>query len=178
MITATAPVRSGVRSAVQANWPQLVCWLAALWSAGLAVLGVCWMAGLAGYPFGPAGGCGGGVAMGVPSWASRLHRIRRAVLVLSWLNAVVFLAVVPDFTIIVVVGGLLWAATAVTYQRRSSGACVGRGAVVRAVRDHRIAWVLGWPLRITEGFHQMMADTPACSRPVPGWCCSRSAGPC
>lgn len=88
--------------------------------------------------------------------------------------------------IILFVGGLLWAATALAYHRRSRNACVscGRGAhdpawmrpeaalrwgkwaVAVAVVANlpyeftRIAWYLGWPVGITDEFHQMMADTP------------------
>jgi hypothetical protein len=88
--------------------------------------------------------------------------------------------------IILFVGGILWAATALAYHRRSRNACVscGRGshdpawmrpeaalrwgkwAVAVAVVANlpyeftRIAWYLGWPVGITDEFHQMMADTP------------------
>ena len=84
-------------------------------------------------------------------------------------------------------GGLLWAATAITYHRRARQACVscgrndraaaawttpesalrwGRRAVLIAVVANlpyeitRVAWYLGWPLGITDEFHQMMVDTP------------------
>lgn len=88
--------------------------------------------------------------------------------------------------IILFVGGMLWAATAIAYHRRSRDACVccGRGAVEpawtspesalrwgrRAVavavvanvpyEFTRIAWYFGWPVGITDEFHRMMADTP------------------
>ncbi|WP_202869135.1 NYN domain-containing protein [Kribbella antibiotica] len=84
-------------------------------------------------------------------------------------------------------GGLLWAATAVAYHRRSRSACAscgrsdrpapswttpesalrwGRVAVGVAVVANlpyeatRIAWFFGWPLGISADFHRMMADTP------------------
>jgi hypothetical protein len=89
--------------------------------------------------------------------------------------------------IIVFVGGLLWAATAIAYHRRSRYACVscgrsdrpaagwttptsarrwGRIAVAVAIVANlpyeftRVAWYFGWPVGITDEFHQMMADTP------------------
>jgi hypothetical protein len=89
--------------------------------------------------------------------------------------------------VIIFVGGLLWAATAIAYHRRSRHACVscgrsdqpdrgwttpesalrwGRWAVAVSVVANlpyeftRVAWYFGWPLGITDEFHQMMADTP------------------
>jgi hypothetical protein len=89
--------------------------------------------------------------------------------------------------VILFVGGLLWAATAIAYHRRSRNACVscgrgdradkgwttpesalrwGRRAVAVSVvatflyEITRVAWYFGWPLGITDEFHQMMADTP------------------
>jgi hypothetical protein len=89
--------------------------------------------------------------------------------------------------VIIFVGGLLWAATAIAYHRRSRNTCVscgrgegpekpwttphqalrwGRVAVAVSVVANlpyeftRVAWYFGWPLGISEEFHQMMADTP------------------
>jgi hypothetical protein len=89
--------------------------------------------------------------------------------------------------VIVFLGGLLWAATAVAYHRRSRNACVscgrgehaekgwttpesalrwGRWAVAVSVVANlpyeftRVAWYFGWPVGITDEFHLMMADTP------------------
>ena len=89
--------------------------------------------------------------------------------------------------VLVFVGGLLWAATALAYHRRARQACIscgrseqpdrawttpsaalrwGRWAVAAAVVANlpyeftRVAWYFGWPLGITDEFHQMMADTP------------------
>ncbi|NIK57070.1 putative membrane channel-forming protein YqfA (hemolysin III family) [Kribbella shirazensis] len=88
--------------------------------------------------------------------------------------------------IVLFVGGVLWAATAIAYHRRSRDACVscGRGASERAWTSPdsalrwgkravavavvanlpyeftRIAWYFGWPVGITDEFHRMMADTP------------------
>jgi hypothetical protein len=88
--------------------------------------------------------------------------------------------------IILFVGGLLWAATAIAYHRRSRELCVscgrgdaepawkrpeaarrwGRWAVGVAVVANlpyeftRIAWYFGRPVGISDDFHQMMADTP------------------
>ncbi|MEV5546107.1 NYN domain-containing protein [Streptomyces sp. NPDC052309] len=89
--------------------------------------------------------------------------------------------------IIVFVGGLLWIATTLAYQRRTGGSCVrcGRGdraaaswtdpaaalrwsrwAVWTAVISTlpyditRIAWYFGWPLGITDEFLKDMQDTP------------------
>ena len=88
--------------------------------------------------------------------------------------------------IILFVGGVLWAATAIAYHRRSRNLCVscGRGsseptwqspaaalrwgkwAVGVAVVANlpyeftRVAWYFGRPLGISDDFHQMMADTP------------------
>ncbi|MGW7683718.1 NYN domain-containing protein [Kribbella sp. NPDC054772] len=88
--------------------------------------------------------------------------------------------------IVLFVGGLLWAATALAYHRRSRDLCVscgrgdedqawtrpdaalrwGRWAVVVAVVANlpyeftRIAWYFGWPVGISAEFHRMMADTP------------------
>jgi hypothetical protein len=89
--------------------------------------------------------------------------------------------------LIMFVGGLLWAATAVRYHRRRRQACTscgrdhrplrawqtpegalrwGRRAVLIAVVSNipyeftRVAWYFGWPLGITDEFHQMMVDTP------------------
>ncbi|ADB34609.1 hypothetical protein Kfla_5603 [Kribbella flavida DSM 17836] len=89
--------------------------------------------------------------------------------------------------LLVFFGGLLWAATAVAYHRRARQACVfcgrgdgvpaawttpeaalrwGRRAVLVAVVSNvpyeftRVAWYFGWPLGITEQFHQEMVDTP------------------
>ena len=89
--------------------------------------------------------------------------------------------------IILFIGGLLWAATAIAYHRRSRDTCVscgrgegaenvwttpaaalrwGRVAVVVAVVANlpyefsRVAWYFGWPVGISDDFHRMMADTP------------------
>ncbi|MBB6571475.1 hypothetical protein HNR71_007112 [Kribbella sandramycini] len=89
--------------------------------------------------------------------------------------------------IILFIGGLLWAVTALAYHRRTRAACVscgrsdrtpppwttpesalrwGRGAVAVSVVANlpyeatRIAWYFGWPVGISREFHQMMADTP------------------
>lgn len=83
--------------------------------------------------------------------------------------------------LIVFVGGVLWAFTTLAYQRRTRGACLtcgsnqvdpakalrwGRWAVGIAVLSTipyeltRVAWYFGWPLGITDEFHQMMVDTP------------------
>lgn len=89
--------------------------------------------------------------------------------------------------LLIFVGGLLWAATAVNYRRRLNRACGscgrddrplrpwqtsegalrwGRRAVLIAVVSNfpyeltRIAWYFGWELGITHEFHQMMTDTP------------------
>ncbi|MFC9690261.1 NYN domain-containing protein [Kribbella sp. NPDC056951] len=89
--------------------------------------------------------------------------------------------------LILFVGGVLWAATAIAYHRRTRDACVscgrsdrpapawttpsealrwGRVAVGVSVVANlpyeatRIAWYFGWPLGITDDFHQMMVDTP------------------
>ncbi|TDC23820.1 NYN domain-containing protein [Kribbella albertanoniae] len=89
--------------------------------------------------------------------------------------------------LILFVGGVLWAGTAIAYHRRTRAACVscgrsdrpapawttpesalrwGRVAVGVSVVANlpyeatRIAWYFGWPLGITGDFHQMMADTP------------------
>ncbi|WP_405061488.1 NYN domain-containing protein [Kribbella sp. NBC_01505] len=89
--------------------------------------------------------------------------------------------------LIVFIGGVLWAATAIAYHRRSRDACVscgrgdgpapawttpesalrwGRIAVTVAVVANlpyeatRIAWYFGWPVGISTDFHQMMTDTP------------------
>ncbi|TCM47855.1 hypothetical protein EV648_104249 [Kribbella sp. VKM Ac-2568] len=89
--------------------------------------------------------------------------------------------------VLMFVGGLLWAATALAYHRRARQACIscgrseqpdrawttpsaalrwGRWAVAAAVVANlpyeftRVAWYFGWPLGITDDFHQMMADTP------------------
>lgn len=89
--------------------------------------------------------------------------------------------------IILFAGGLLWAATAIAYHRRSRNACVscgrgeragrswttsasalrwGRWAVAVAVVANlpyeftRVAWYFGWPVGVTDEFHRMMSDTP------------------
>ncbi|TDU91442.1 hypothetical protein EV138_5048 [Kribbella voronezhensis] len=89
--------------------------------------------------------------------------------------------------ILMFVGGLLWAATALAYHRRTRDLCLscgrsdrpvkawqtpegslrwGRRAVQLAVVVNlpyeftRIAWYFGWPLGISDEFHRMMADTP------------------
>jgi hypothetical protein len=88
--------------------------------------------------------------------------------------------------IILFIGGVLWAATAVAYHRRSRNVCVscGRGSLeptwqsptatlrwgkwavgVAVVANlpyefTRVAWYFGWPVGISDEFHQMMADTP------------------
>lgn len=88
--------------------------------------------------------------------------------------------------LIMFVGGLLWAATAVVYHRRRRQACTNCGrddrplkpwqtpegalrwwrAVLVAVISNipyeftRVAWYFGWQLGITDEFHQMMVDTP------------------
>ncbi|MDJ0382279.1 NYN domain-containing protein [Streptomyces sp. G-G2] len=88
---------------------------------------------------------------------------------------------------IVFIGGLLWVAATLAYQRRTNGQCVhcgraphGPGAWTDPVRlrtwGHRavylavlstlpydvtrIAWYFGWPLGITDGFLKEMQDTP------------------
>ncbi|MFD6585300.1 NYN domain-containing protein [Streptomyces anulatus] len=88
---------------------------------------------------------------------------------------------------ILFVGGLLWVAATLAYQRRTNGQCVycgrsphgpgrwtdavrlrtwGRRAVWLAVLSTlpyditRIAWYFGWPLGITDEFLKEMQDTP------------------
>ncbi|MEV4434134.1 NYN domain-containing protein [Streptomyces sp. NPDC049555] len=88
---------------------------------------------------------------------------------------------------IVFVGGLLWVATTLAYQRRTGGQCLrcgrghraasawtepaaalrwGRWAVRVAVLSTlpyditRIAWYFGWPLGISDAFLKDMQDTP------------------
>ncbi|MFJ8249173.1 NYN domain-containing protein [Streptomyces sp. NPDC094466] len=88
---------------------------------------------------------------------------------------------------ILFVGGLLWVATTLAYQRRTNGQCVycgrsphgpGRwadGTRLRTWRRRavwlavlstlpyditRIAWYFGWPLGITDEFLKEMQDTP------------------
>ncbi|WP_203609070.1 NYN domain-containing protein [Streptomyces anulatus] len=88
---------------------------------------------------------------------------------------------------IVFIGGLLWVAATLAYQRRTNGQCVycgraphapgrwtdavrlrtwGRRAVWLAVLSTlpyditRIAWYFGWPLGITDEFLKEMQDTP------------------
>ena len=88
--------------------------------------------------------------------------------------------------VILFIGGVLWAATAIAYHRRSRNVCVscGRGASEPAWQSPtaalrwgkwavgiavvanlpyeftRVAWYFGWPVGISDDFHQMMADTP------------------
>ncbi|MFF5292664.1 hypothetical protein [Paractinoplanes globisporus] len=88
--------------------------------------------------------------------------------------------------IILFVGGLLWAAATLAYQRRARGACEhcgrrdgvdggperqtllrwGKVAVAVALlaplpyEITRLAWYFGYPLGITEDFLRMMQDTP------------------
>lgn len=83
--------------------------------------------------------------------------------------------------LIVFAGGVLWAFTTLAYQRKARAACLtcgsnqvdpakalrwGRWAVATAVLSTipyeltRLAWYFGWPLGITDEFHQMMVDTP------------------
>jgi hypothetical protein len=89
--------------------------------------------------------------------------------------------------VIAFIGGVLWAATAIAYHRRTRDACVscgrsdrpapawttpeealrwGRIAVAVAVVANlpyeftRVAWYFGWSVGISDDFHQMMADTP------------------
>ncbi|MBW5420528.1 NYN domain-containing protein, partial [Streptomyces sp. BG9H] len=89
--------------------------------------------------------------------------------------------------IIIFIGGLLWAAATLAYQRRSGRQCVrcgrgeraaaawtepaaalrwGRWAVYVAVISTlpyditRLAWYFGWPLGITDEFLKEMQDTP------------------
>lgn len=89
--------------------------------------------------------------------------------------------------ILMFVGGLLWAATALAHHRRKHQLCLscgrgdaplrswqtpegalrwGRRAVLVAVVANipyevtRIAWYFGWPLGISDEFEQMMRDTP------------------
>jgi hypothetical protein len=89
--------------------------------------------------------------------------------------------------LIMFAGGLLWAATAISYHRQLRRACAscgrddrplrawqtpegalrwGRRAVLIAVVANlpyeitRVAWYFGWELGITHEFHQMMVDTP------------------
>lgn len=83
--------------------------------------------------------------------------------------------------LIVFAGGVLWAFTTLAYQRKARAACLtcgsnqvdpakalrwGRWAVAIAVLSTipyeltRLAWYFGWPLGITDEFHQMMVDTP------------------
>ncbi|HEY4457863.1 MAG TPA: hypothetical protein VGN81_26345 [Pseudonocardiaceae bacterium] len=83
--------------------------------------------------------------------------------------------------VLVFVGGLLWAAATLAYQRRTANACgncgrpggswvitprVGHWAVIVAVAVNvpyevtRICWYFGVPLGITPGFLHMMQSTP------------------
>ncbi|MFF2148852.1 NYN domain-containing protein [Kitasatospora sp. NPDC058190] len=92
-----------------------------------------------------------------------------------------------DNMVIVFVGGLLWGAMTLAYQRRTAGQCVrcGRGdraaaawtAPAAALRwgrwavwvsvistlpydITRLAWYFGWPLGISDAFLKEMQDTP------------------
>ncbi|MFC7548577.1 NYN domain-containing protein [Plantactinospora sp. GCM10030261] len=88
--------------------------------------------------------------------------------------------------IVIFVGGVLWAAATLAYQRRVRGGCarcgrrpdreaalsrstllrIGRWAVLAAClaplpyEVTRLAWYAGWPLGITPEFLRMMQDTP------------------
>ncbi|AEV84960.1 hypothetical protein ACWT_3936 [Actinoplanes sp. SE50] len=88
--------------------------------------------------------------------------------------------------IIIFLGGVLWAAATLAYQRRARGACLhcgrhpdagggrsredmlrwGRRAVAVAITAPllyeitRVAWYFGYPLGITPDFLRMMQDTP------------------
>ena len=131
MITAGYPASPPRLPKCRALWPSLVCWLAGVWSAALAVLGGRWWGGAAGYPFGPevptrTSGSGfegvpvevgapvmvvigaGGAALAVAMAGGRLRRLRSPVLTWGWLSAVVFVAVVPDYTVIAVLA--MWPA--------------------------------------------------------------------
>ncbi len=85
--------------------------------------------------------------------------------------------------VVVFVGGLLWAAATLAYQRRTAGACANCGrrpehrrswdarkwghvavlvAVVATIpyEATRIAWFFGLPIGVTPAFYRMMVDTP------------------
>lgn len=225
------------RSSLLARWPQWVSYAAALWSLVYGALGLYWMLGGAGFPFGRATGPGAGESLlagaqiesGAPviallGLAGALLALAMArgqgrglphalLLVFASLIAVLLLIVIPDRRVLMAVayapicllgapfhfppvsywkaipwpvlnqlvlmlGGLLWALAALSYQRRTRGACTYCGRVHEETASTRVtratrwskwavavavitpilyaatrwAWALGIPLGISEQF--------------------------
>jgi len=219
------------------RWPEWVAYAAVLWSLSYGTLGLYWMAGGSGFPFGGAADpaadasllAGVSAATGAPAIAilglvgatvavamawTRLRGLPRvALLGAAWSAAVALAVLIPDYRLLVAVGyaplfllgapfgwppvsfttafpwpvinqaictagGIVWALTAVTFQRRTRDACIfcgrrdtlatwtspdaaahwGRWAVAIAVvvpllyALTRWAWALGFPLGITQAF--------------------------
>ncbi len=219
------------------RWPEWVAYAAGIWSVAYGFLGLYWMLGGEGFPFGSEndpdaalsilGGVRAGfgapmiAALGLAGTAAALamsrpwRRIPRVgLLVFAWTAAAALALVIPDYRVLVGVayahivligapfgwppgvsildafpwpvanqfvcigGGLLWAAAAVAFGRRTRDACGncgrtdadsewttpvsaarwGRWAVYVAViipvlyAATRWAWALGIPLGISEEF--------------------------
>lgn len=217
------------------RWPQLVGYGAAIWSLVYGLLGLYWMRGGAGFPFGIENdeGAANSLLAGARAETAapviailalvgflaalamvRTHGrglLRTALLAFAWVAAVALTVGITDYRVLMavayaplfiigapfgwpsvsyqnaipwpvlnqvvcMVGGLFWAGTALSYQRRSADACVhcgrsasangwatpasalrwGRWAVAVAVviplvyALTRYAWLLGIPLGITE----------------------------
>jgi hypothetical protein len=220
------------------NWPAWIGYAAAAWSLAYGLLGLYWVLGGAGFPFGEndpgaalsllggsqsrtgapviatlgLAGAGAAVAM----VRARRRRVLRAMLLgFAWATAATLALLIPDYRVLVAVayaplvligapfgwppgvgildvypwpvvnqflciaGGILWAATAAAYGRRTGGACGycgrttgadsgwmgpeaaarwGRWATYVAViipvmyAATRWAWALGIPLGISEEF--------------------------
>lgn len=230
-------VRMGWAPRPLRRWPGWVGYAAGVWSLAYGLLGLWWVMGGAGFPFGEqndpgavlsvfggvrvetgapvisALGFAGALAAMVMAGARGRGVFRGALLVFAWTSAVVLCLAVPDYRVLVAVayapiflvgapfgwppvsfsqaipwpvidqfvcigGGMLWAATAVAYGRRTRGACGncgrtgteagrstpavaakwGRRAVWVAVivpvlyAVTRWAWALGIPLGISEEF--------------------------
>ena len=238
------------RPSLRARWPAWVGYAAAAWSLLYGILGLYWMFGGAGFPFGTeqdphaarvsileharretAAPLIAGLGLGGALLAVAMARGRRrgalgpTLLGLAWTAAVALAVVIPDHRslmavarapivlvgrpfgwpegvsifgpgmfawpvvnqIVLILGGLLWAATAVAYRRRIRDACGacgrtgaqatwttpanaarwGRWAVVIAIvipglyALTRWAWALGIPLGITrEMLREEARDTP------------------
>jgi len=198
----------------RARWPERVGWAAAAWSLVYALLGLYWWRGGAGFPFGSAHDptargvsllehaqaetAGPALAVVIPDYRPLLALVRVPMLLVGapfgWPEQVrlsqffeIFLPWPVLNQILFICGGLLWAATALAYRRRTRAACGncgrdgtrtgwttpgaaarwGRWAVAVAVAIPigysltRWAWALDIPLGVSrEGLHKEAAESP------------------
>src|SRR5215218_2707964 len=166
------------------RWPAWSPYAAMAWSVLYGALALSWAAGAPGFPFGehdPEGAAMGSVLFAVPAAPTGLVMQNLA-------YGLLFVFVKLDWPVlhqgVLVLGGILWAMTAISYRRKNAGADSGRSKANLAVDRPpalarwgkaasyvaflmplpygltRLAWALGVPL----GIDQDLSGNPLTAR--------------